>query len=104
MSEAIKRIVGAYVELRNRKALEDRKAHRYRLITELKSMKGAFDLSSPIKQLEDDMAVIDCRPCAARYTDRGLGAGARSRPSFPGVIAKSRVGSSSGRDGKVTRG
>ena len=52
-------LVGAYVELRNRKALEDRKAHRYRLITELKSMKGAFDLSSPIKQLETDIAVID---------------------------------------------
>jgi hypothetical protein len=59
MSEAIERIVGAYVELRHRRALEDMKAHRHRFVTELKSMNGAFDLSSPIKQLETDIAVID---------------------------------------------
>ena len=59
MSEAIERIVGAYVELRNRRALEDMKAHRHRFVTELKSMNGTFDLSSPIKQLETDIAVID---------------------------------------------
>jgi len=59
MSEALKRIVGAFVELRNRKALEDMKAHRYRLATELKLMKSAFDLSSTIEQLEDDITVID---------------------------------------------
>jgi hypothetical protein len=39
MSEAIERIVGAYVKLRNRK--------------------GTLDLSSSIKQLEDEIAVID---------------------------------------------
>jgi hypothetical protein len=59
MSEAIKRIVGAYVRLKNRKALEDMKAHRLRLATELKSMNCALDVSFSIKQLEDDMAVID---------------------------------------------
>jgi hypothetical protein len=59
MSEAIERIVGAYVKLRNRKTLEEMIAHRYRLATELKSMKGTFDLSSSIKLLEDDIAVID---------------------------------------------
>jgi hypothetical protein len=37
MSEAIERIVGAYVKLENRKALEGMKVHRQRLITELKS-------------------------------------------------------------------
>ena len=58
-AEAIERIVGAYVELRNRRALEDMKAHRHRFVTELKSMNGTFDLSSPIKQLETDIAVID---------------------------------------------
>jgi len=59
MSEAIERIVGAYVQLRNRKALEDMKGHRQRLATELKSINGTLDLSSSIKQLEDDIAVID---------------------------------------------
>ena len=35
------------------------RAHRYRLAAELKSLKGTFDLSSSIKLLEDDIAVID---------------------------------------------
>ena len=58
MSEAIERIVGAYVKLRNRKALEDMKVHRQRLITELKSTQGALDLSLSMKQLDDEIAVI----------------------------------------------
>ena len=59
MSEAVQRIVGAYVKLRNRKALEDMKVHRQRLITELKSAHGAFDLSLSIKQLDDEIWVIE---------------------------------------------
>jgi hypothetical protein len=59
MSEAVERIVGAYVKLRNRKALEDIKVHRQRLITELKSACGAFDLSLLIKQLDDEIWVIE---------------------------------------------
>jgi hypothetical protein len=56
---AIERMVRAYVELRNRKELENMKAHRHRLVTDLKSRKGAVDLSSQIRLLEDDIAVID---------------------------------------------
>ena len=59
MSEAIERIVGAYVKLRNRKALEDMKVHRQRLMTELKSAHGRFDLSLLIKQLDDEIWVIE---------------------------------------------
>jgi hypothetical protein len=59
MSEAIERIVGLYVKLRNRKALEDLQAHRCRLTNELKSINGTLDLSSSIKQLDDEIAVID---------------------------------------------
>ena len=59
MSEAIERIVATYVRLKNRKALQDMRTHRHRLVTELKSLKGADDLSSQIKLLEDDIAVID---------------------------------------------
>ena len=58
MSEAVERIVGAYVKLKNRKALEDIKVHRQRLITEL-SAHGAFDLSLLTKQLDDEIAVIE---------------------------------------------
>jgi hypothetical protein len=59
MTEAIERIVVAYVKLRNRKVLEDMKVHRQRLTTELKSAHGALDLSLSIKQLDDEIAVID---------------------------------------------
>ena len=59
MAEAIERIVGAYVKLRNRKALEDMKVHRQRLMTELKSAHGRFDLSLLIKQLDDEIWVIE---------------------------------------------
>ena len=59
MSEAIERIVGAYVKLRNRKALEDLKAHRYRLATELKSINTVLDLSFSIKQIEKEIEIIE---------------------------------------------
>jgi hypothetical protein len=59
MSEAIERIVGAYIKLRNQKALEDMKVHRRRLADELKSINGTLDLSSSIKQIEDEIAIID---------------------------------------------
>jgi hypothetical protein len=59
MSEAIERIVDAYVKLRNRRALEELRAHRHRLATELKSINGPLDLRSSIKQLEEEIAVIE---------------------------------------------
>jgi hypothetical protein len=59
MSEAIELIVAAYVKLRNRKALEEIKAHRYYWATELKSKNCAFDLSYSIKILDNDIAIID---------------------------------------------
>ena len=58
MSEAIERIVGAYVKLSNRMALEDMKIHRQRLASEIKSA-PRLDLSWSIKQLDDEIAVID---------------------------------------------
>jgi hypothetical protein len=39
--------------------LEDLKAHRRRLADELKSINGTLDLSSSIKLLEDEIAIID---------------------------------------------
>jgi hypothetical protein len=59
MSTAIELIVDGYVRLRDRKALEDVGAHRHRLATELKSINRALDLRSSIKQLEEEIAVID---------------------------------------------
>jgi len=60
MSEAMRLIVNGYVKLRARKELDDLKADRCRMATELKSRHGSvFDLSSPIRQLEDEIRVIE---------------------------------------------
>ena len=60
MSEAMKWIVDGFVKLNNRQALNDLKANHCRMATELKSRRGgALDLSSPIRQLEDEIRVVE---------------------------------------------
>jgi hypothetical protein len=60
MDKAIERIVDAYVRLQNRKALEDLRTHRQGLLSDLKSRSNSvYDLSGPIRELEDDLAIID---------------------------------------------
>jgi hypothetical protein len=58
MSEAIERIVDAYVRFNNRRALEDLMMHRQRLAIDLKSRTG-FDFSLPIRQVDEEIAVIE---------------------------------------------
>lgn len=58
MSEAIQRIVDAYVRYNNRRALEDLMMHRQRLAIDLKSRTG-FDFSLPIQQVDEEIAVIE---------------------------------------------
>jgi hypothetical protein len=57
--EPIGSIVAAYVRLRNRKALDDLRAHRGRLTAELKSLPGPYDASKVIAQLDNEIAIID---------------------------------------------
>ena len=59
MEPAIRSIVHAYVRLRNRKALDDPRAHRGRLIAELRLLSGGYDMSKPIAQLQDEIAIIE---------------------------------------------
>ena len=59
MEPAIRSIVDAYVRLRNRKALDDLRAHRGRLTAELKSLPGAYDASKMIAQLDNEIAIIE---------------------------------------------
>ena len=60
MSEAMKWIVDGFVKVNNRQALNDLKSHHCRMATELKSRRGgALDLSSPIRQLEDEIRVVE---------------------------------------------
>jgi hypothetical protein len=55
--KAIEHIVGAYVRLENRVALENLMTHRNGLLADLKSRSG-FDFSLPIGQIEEEIAVI----------------------------------------------
>jgi hypothetical protein len=57
--EPIGSIVAAYVRLRNRKALEDLRAHRGRLTAELKLLPSPYDAIKTIAQLDNEIAIIE---------------------------------------------
>jgi hypothetical protein len=60
MDRAIERIVDAYVRLQNRKALEDLRTHRQGLLSDLKRRSNlVYDVSGPIRELENELAVIN---------------------------------------------
>jgi hypothetical protein len=56
MATAIEQIVNVFVSLRNRRQLEDMKLQRERAVLERQNQSG---VSVPIRQLEDEIAVID---------------------------------------------
>jgi hypothetical protein len=60
MSDALKGIVQTYIRLGNFKALNDLKAHRAKLLTDMRLKRNdAFDVSSYIDTLETEIAIID---------------------------------------------
>jgi hypothetical protein len=56
MPTAIEQIVNVFVSLGNRRQLEDMKLQRERAVLELRGQSG---VSGPIRQLENEIAVID---------------------------------------------
>jgi hypothetical protein len=58
---AIRTIVDLHVRCGNRRALEDLRAHRGRLIPDLKAFgrQRPYDTRKPIAQIEDEIAVIE---------------------------------------------
>jgi hypothetical protein len=52
-------MVDTYVRYGNRKALDELLAHRGRLLVGLMALKGAYDVSRPMAQIEDEIAVIE---------------------------------------------
>lgn len=57
MSAAIELIVGTYVRLKKRRALEEMLLHRQRLAVDL-NRRYDFDVSGPLRQVDDDIVVI----------------------------------------------
>ena len=55
---AIRSIVDVYVRYSNRRAVDELRAHRERLLAGLKTLSGPFDVSKPIAELEDEIAII----------------------------------------------
>ena len=58
MLSAIEQIVSVYVSLRSRQRLEDMRLQRERAVLDLKS-NSDYDMSMPVRQLEEEIAVID---------------------------------------------
>ena len=59
MPTAIELIVQGYVHLNDRQALESLKKHREGLATHLRGKGGWFDYSASIRQIEDELAVVE---------------------------------------------
>lgn len=61
MSEAMERIVGALVRLKNRDALEKLRDHRQRLVSDLNRLRSDlnFNASLPLRDMVDDLVEID---------------------------------------------
>jgi hypothetical protein len=61
MSEAMERIVGALVRLKNRDALEKLRDHRHRLVSDLNRLRSDlnFGASLPLRDMVDDLVEID---------------------------------------------
>jgi hypothetical protein len=51
MEPALRKIVDSCVRYGNRKALDDLRAHRVRLIADLKELTDAYETSKPIAQM-----------------------------------------------------
>jgi hypothetical protein len=58
MTDAIQKIVDAYVRLHNRQALENLRMHRQRLAMNLKA-RTDYDFSLPLLQVEEEIAIIE---------------------------------------------
>jgi hypothetical protein len=60
MSEAIKLIVGGYLSLKNREALEDLRAHRQRLRKQLQERTaGGIDAGPTMRVFDEELRVIE---------------------------------------------
>jgi hypothetical protein len=59
MELAIRNIVDVHVRFRNRRALVELRAHRERLIAELRLLAGGYDISKPIAQMQAEIAIIE---------------------------------------------
>jgi hypothetical protein len=59
MSKAIELIVDGFVQLKDRKALEDLRMHRRKLAVDLKAKTGVLDLSQSIVQIDEETAAIE---------------------------------------------
>jgi len=52
-------IVEAYVKLKDRPALEQLQAHRRKMIETLQALSGPFDAANPVRQNQDELAIIE---------------------------------------------
>lgn len=70
MSAAITQIVDGYVKLQDRRALEALQVHRRKLIITMQSLRGPFDAGKPIRQNQNELAIIEAG--LVRLGERGI--------------------------------
>ena len=58
MKTAIELIVKTYVRLNNRRALEEMLLHRQRSWVDLNTRSSGFDVTGPIRQIDEEIAVL----------------------------------------------
>ena len=84
---AIRAIVDTYVRYGNRRAVEDLRAHRGRLLASLiRTLGGPYDFRNLIAQTENEIAVIEAGLAKLKPAAREQGRGALIGPapfSFP---------------------
>jgi hypothetical protein len=87
MSDSMKRIVDAYVRLGNRGALEKLKAHRAKLVFDLKSTGHAFDCSYVLGEYYDDLSFIEEGIASLKQAEPNAQSDAASPPGHGGNSA-----------------
>jgi hypothetical protein len=73
MTKAIEHIVAGYSTLKNRKALEEIREHRKRLLMEnrISAASSGFNLDRITADLEDEISIVEA--ALSRFQDQGPG-------------------------------
>jgi len=84
MPKAIEQIVSLYVQLKDRRALLELRAHRQRLIVDLNKLRPGsnYDFSLALGKIREDLAAIDAG-VAQLEEEGGLGLSVRPPEALP---------------------
>ena len=59
MSEALESIISVYERYANKRALEELRSHRQKLLIDLTKHVGSYDVTRPAGQIRNELALIE---------------------------------------------